>query len=578
MAATAFTGDNNMKEKGFRLSVLIFLGSVGLFGLFYEYAGCMAGAVIGICLLAVMTAGKKMRFFLNLDSLLFCAWILSYGFVSFYAIDRGMAFLGFLKILSVLFFTVLAMQMDSAQRRRMLTMIPWSASVMVVLGLAGYFVRPLHHFFFKAGRLGGFFQYANVFALFCLLGILIEAEEEIHYRHYAHMVLLSLGIALSGSRTVFLMAVAVFLLLAVKEKRHRLVFLAAAVLMTGGMGVYVVLTGDVGKVGRIYSSFVSSSALRRVLYLKDGLGLLSEHPFGLGYLGYYLIQPSVQTGVYSARFVHSDWLQTALDAGVLPCAAFMAVLVRSFLSKRTGFYGKLLIAAVGLHCAVDFDLEFTVMLFVLALNVDLYYGKEITVSRGKNMVFCKAGIVGLSLGMLYCGTAMSFYSMGNPETAARLLPIYSEAKAVVLQNDEDMEQARELAEDLAVHSPYIAAAHDILALAAYEDGDYRKMAEEKEKSVDLQRYNIEAYNRYVILLSRGIEAASAQGDEETLIELLRYVAEVPDKIQKIRRETDPLAYRIKKKPDFELEDEVQGYIDQVVEILYEPQFQGLTFK
>ena len=53
---------------------------------------------------------------------------------------------------------------------------------------------------------------------------------------------------------------------------------------------------------------------------------------------------------------------------------------------------------------------------------------------------------------------------------------------------------------------------------------------------------------------------------------------VPDKIQKIRRETDPLAYRIKKKPDFELEDEVQGYIDQVVEILYEPQFQGLTFK
>ena len=109
-------------------------------------------------------------------------------------------------------------------------------------------------------------------------------------------------------------------------------------------------------------------------------------------------------------------------------------------------------------------------------------------------------------------------------------------------------------------------------------GDYRKMAEEKEKSVDLQRYNMEAYNRYVILLSRGIEAASAQEDEETLIELLRYVAEVPDKIQKIRRETDPLAYRIKKKPDFELEDEVQGYIDQVVEILYEPQFQGLTFK
>ncbi len=44
--------------------------------------------------------------------------------------------------------------------------------------------------------------------------------------------------------------------------------------------------------------------------------------------------------------------------------------------------------------------------------------------------------------------------------------------------------------------------------------------------MDLQKYNIDAYNRYVILLSGRVKAAYAQGDDETLQMLLSHVDDV----------------------------------------------------
>lgn len=552
-------------ERKFKITVLILLGSIGLFGLFYEYAACLLGAASGFLFCWYMLFEKKARFFLNPNSILFTIWIASYGIVGLYALDKGMAFLGFLKMMAVFFFMGIAMQMNKRQRELLLRAVPLSACAMVLLATAGYLIWPIHNFLYKAERLGGFFQYANVFALFCLLGILIEAKEN-HPLRYLRMALLVLGVLLSGSRAVFVMAIAVFFLLAIKEKKRGLPFIALAVFMIAGIGVYVLLSGDIQNAGRIYSSFISSSSLRRLLFLKDGLRLLTKHPFGLGYLGYYFIQPSAQTGVYSARFVHSDLLQIALDVGIIPCLAFAVMFVRSILSKRTDFYEKLILIMSGIHFAVDFDMEFTVMLFVLILVLDFYYGKEMKFSDDENLKIYKTTAVGLSFAMFYCGSAMAFHAFGKSEISARLLPIYSEAKIQILQNETDMGRAEKLAKDLLMRNPYIATAHDILALAAHEKGDYQDMAQEKEQSVDLQKYNIDVYNRYVILLSRGIEAAYEKGDNETFQALISHVAGVPDKLIKVKKSTDPLAYKINKKPNFELEESVQKYVDRVMDI------------
>lgn len=552
-------------ERKFIITVLILLASIGLFGLFYEYAGCLLGALSGFLFSWYILFEKKAKFFLNPNSILFTIWIASYGIVSLYAVDRGMAFLGFLKMMAVFFFVGIAMQMDKEQRELLLKAAPMSACATVLLGTAGYFIWPIHNFFYKAERLGGFFQHANVFALFCLLGILIEAKEN-HSQRYLRMALLILGISLSGSRTVFLMTVAVFFLLAIKEKKRRLPFITLALLMIAGSGVHVLLSGDIQNVEQIYSMLISSSFLRRLLFVKDGLRLLADRPFGLGYLGYYFMQPSAQTGVYSARFIHSDLLQIALDVGIIPCLLFATMLIRSIFSKRTDFYEKLILIVSGIHFAMDFDMEFTVMLFILTLILDFYYGNEVEISSGGKLKFYKVLTISLSFTMLYCGAAMAFHAFGKSDISARMLPIYSEAKIQILQNETDMDRAEKLAKDLTYRNPYIATAHDILALAAYENGDYQTMAREKEQSVDLQKYNMDVYNRYVILLSKGIEAAYAQGDNETFQTLLSHVAGVPNKLKKVQKDTDPLAYKIKKKPNFELEESVQEYVNSVVDI------------
>ncbi len=93
-----------------------------------------------------------------------------------YGMDLGMGWIGFLKMLTVLFFGCCTMQLSEEQRDRMLGMIPAVGCTMTVFGIFSYGIKPAYHFFFMADRLGGFFQYANVFALFCLTGLVLNCR------------------------------------------------------------------------------------------------------------------------------------------------------------------------------------------------------------------------------------------------------------------------------------------------------------------------------------------------------------------------------------------------------------------
>lgn len=104
--------------------------------------------------------------------------------------------------------------------------------------------------------------------------------------------------------------------------------------------------------------------------------------------------------------------------------------------------------------------------------------------------------------MLYCGAAMAFHAFEKSETAAWMLPIYSEAQSLPGRAPRHSGADRLRTRRLPDHGPG------------------------KRKAVDLQKYNIDAYNRYVILLSGRVKAAYAQGDDETLQMLLSHVDDV----------------------------------------------------
>ncbi|MCM1222600.1 MAG: hypothetical protein NC548_49865 [Lachnospiraceae bacterium] len=187
---------------------------------------------------------------------------------------------------------------------------------------------------------------------------------------------------------------------------------------------------------------------------------------------------------------------------------------------------RLILSAIAIHCLVDFDLEFTAMWFLILLSWDMYHGKVINIAAGGKTAFYKilAGL--LSAAALYTGIAMLPGYLGNARLSAALLPFYTEAKKEVLTQETDVSHAKQLTAELLQQNKYTAEAYDILAAAAYQQGDFLKMAEYKKESIALQKYNLDAYERYVVLLSSAIETVIADEDTQTLQILMQYVIDV----------------------------------------------------
>lgn len=467
---------------------------------------------------------KYLKFYYNTGSVGIVVITICYLLVGLYGIDAGSSFIGGIRLLGVLFFMFCAMQMSLSQKNAVLEQTAIAGSIMVMIGIAAVFIPPAKSFFYTARRLGGFFQYANVFALFCLLGIIVigEGELQIIKRPFEiiHMVNLMLGIFLSGSRTVLLLLLPICIIQGIRNKKMGKYYL---ILMSGMLSVaivYAVVSGDFQNVGRFLTvSFTSSTFLGRILYIKDGLRILRSHPFGLGYMGYYFLESMCQTGVYTIRYVHNDILQLALDIGIFPAVLLIVILIRNIFGKGSTGKTRLMVSAISVHCLMDFDLEFISIWMLLVLTLDIYKGREINISAGGYRAFYKwlAGFV--SVGSVYMGVAMLPYYICGAGLSVKLLPFYTEARVRYLEELTDPEEAWELAEDILSQNEYIPTAYDVLSAVSYSRGEFLPMAEYKRQSVLLQKYNIEVYERYLLLLGHAITQADSQGDLDTVEKL-----------------------------------------------------------
>lgn len=333
-------------------------------------------------------------------------------------------------------------------------------------------------------------------------------------------------------------------------------------------GIYVAITGNVQSIGRFFTvSLMSETFLERLLCMKDGFRLLITHPFGLGYLGYYYMEPGIQTGAYSVRYVHNDVLQMALDIGIIPAIIFLGSLANGIFRRGREFEKRLAVAVIGVHCLLEFDLEFISVWFLLLLLTDCYRGREVNIAAGGKLAFYKVIAVVLSLTGLYVGIAMLPRYFGHTETAAAILPFYTEAKKDILFQETDGIRAKKLAEDLLEQNAYIAETYDVLAAAAYQRGDWREMAKCRKELLRCRRYDTKGYENSVIMLSHAIENVGKTGEKELGKELMQEVLEVEKMIEETKKKTDPAAYRLHTKPDFELGEEVAGYIRQIHQLM-----------
>ncbi len=567
--------ESMLSKKEYRFFSGIVILSFFAFGLFPEYMACIFCGILGLFFLYLSVTKEKIRLYRNAESLSIITIVICYLLAALYGIDAGMSWIGFLKMLAILFFLCCAMQMTAEEKETLLEKIPVAGCVMTLAGILSYPIKPAYAFFFTADRLGGFFQYANVFALFCLIGcILLTGKLETctvragQIRIYLQILLLITGILLSGCRSVCFLAAGCGIWIAVRKRTIRLQAFAVIGITITVSFLFAYLTGNVQNIGRLFTaSFHSSTLIGRILYAKDGLRQTFLHPFGLGYLGYYFTEPAVQTGVYSVRFIHNDYLQIALDIGIVPALLFLYVLGKNLFGKGRSFEKRLVTAVMALHFFVDFDLEFTAVWFLLILNLNLYHGTETNLTWNGNKVLYKILAGAAAIAGIYTGAAMIPRYLGNNMISAVLLPFYTEAQKEILIQETDGGRAQRLAEKVLNQNAYAAEAYDILAVRAFQENDYETMSEYKKESVRLQKYNAEAYERYLALLSGAIKQANENRDSKTVKKLMKDVIYLDRQRNQVIETTDRLAYEIRDVPELLFSEEAEAYIVQVKRLL-----------
>lgn len=448
-----------------RILKLLFVLSFFLFGLFHEFTAILF-LFFEFLYIGYLFHKKDIVVYDNINFMFMLFIVFMYLFVVLFAIDRGMALIGFLRQLSILMFLIILMQYSKQERNELLLLIPLLGIVMIGISVMGYFIPVMNKFFIVNQRIAGFFQYPNTFALFLLIGfVILYKHKDIYAMNNVLLLILLIGIVLTGSRIIYVLT-AFMLIYVVKDDpgyiKKILVFAGALVAMIVIVNLFKI---DIKVLKRLTQfSFSSSTLLGRLLYYKDGIKLILSHPFGLGYLGYYYLEPSIQTGVYAVRYIHNDILQVALDVGIIPCIMFVSIIIRSLLSDDVDEDNKIILCVIMVHSLFDFDLQFISIFFVLLLCMDIYDGKKSKFISLDYKVFGNAFIVICSILSLYVGGAMSLQYLNKTDLSIKMLPFYTEAKITKLSNAKTVKEAVPVAESIEKSNTNIAMVYDIYAL------------------------------------------------------------------------------------------------------------------
>ncbi len=535
------------------------------FGLYYEFTAYIAGMMIALFLIYTVFKNKRLRYAKQAGAFCLAGSYLFYLITVLFSVDKGMALAGFFKALPILLFLMLLFQLEKNIVEDGLHVIPYAGLIMLILSSVSWLIPSLKDYFYNNDRLGGFFQYSNTFALYLLAGIIILGNMKKKTKLTGIMMLiLFVGVLLTGSRTIFIFCLLNFLCIFIREKAVRKPMLISVGIVLIVVITVVGLTGYIENFGRFLTiNLQESTFVGRLLYDKDGLKLLWNHPMGLGYYGYYYLQPSMQTGVYTVRFIHNDWLQLALDAGVIGAALHFVGLLAGI--RKANFMQKQLFVTLVASSFLDFNLQFIIMPMLLMMTLNYESIVEIKKAGIQNVAVVTFGILILSWGYMAIAFGLAYFD--RFEAAVSLYPGNTEAQITLLQLSEDKESVNQRANQIIRQNKHIALAYDAKAMVSLSEGDYDKMIIFKKKSIENKKYDISVYEDYLKMLSQAITAENNAGNRNKVETYANEIYAVPEMLQKVKDGTDPLAYKINDKPELELSEVSKEYIKRLQEVL-----------
>lgn len=541
-------------EKRFVFPVqIIFVVSPFLVGVYHEWISCIISIALLIYLFNCRRVSGKLAVLRSPVMAACTAVVIFFAISPLWAVDKGMAVFGFVKFLPLPLFCTALAQIDPKSRRKALDTVPICGAVMTVLSFSLSFVPVLQNYLLVSGRLAGFFQYPNTFAVYLLVGLIITVlgSRPLKYQLSVSAVLI-FGLIASGSRTTFILLAVSVAGYAVFSKNRRLklsllsLFIAAAAISA----LYAFLSGNLDTAGRfLTSSLTSSTFIGRLLYYKDAIPVILKHPLGLGYMGYYYSQGSFQSGVYYVLNVHNEFLQILLDIGWAPFAICVWAAVTSF--KKQGILSKAVIGLTLAHCLLDFDMQFIAMDFLLILAAGLDDTSAVELKRRPHQLFAGMIMCGVCL---YFGTASCGYYFKN-YAVAEIYPAYTRAYIDSITETADLSEQEKLANKILKLNRSVSVAYSVKARAAFSQGDISQMIDNKKRAILLSKYSMEEYVDYADMLKIAIELYERSGDQASASQCRDRLKEIPLMLQKVKEETSALAWMIDDKPELEWYEE-----------------------
>lgn len=544
-------------EEAILFLTLMFIGG------FHEFISLAVSVVLSVFLIIKILKNNLFCIHINIVSISIMAIGIGYFISIFYAIDFGMAFLGFLKFLPVILYLLLLMQRKD-KREEIINKLPYMALLLGTLSAIGMIVPVLQNYFVVSDRLAGFFQYPNTFALFLLISeLVLLSKKQYKPLDFVIMVWLIVLLLFTGSRTVFVIAVLsnAFMIFCKKGRKIKIAVIGIFFLLFVLIFAFSPVLKNVSFLERFFALTLNESTfVGRLLYYYDALPVLLKNPFGLGYMGYYYIQQSIQTGVYSVKYIHNDLLQIMLDVGWIPCILFFAGIVKSLFSKESRAK-KIILITIVLHGLFDFDLQFTAMFFILILFLDFESGKNVTITKNKVVILFSMAIVGIF--SFYFSIALGFSYFGNIKASDVMYPFYTENKILMLINLEDAKSQATLADDILLQNEFVQIAYSAKARYAYVQGDFGTLIKTKHKIFEIAPFSYDEYKEYSYMLIQGIYLYQNNKDNNSINICKQELIDTKNRLQSNKEKLSELGKKIKDQPQTELPDDVVEYISHL---------------
>jgi len=482
------------------------------------------------------------------------------------AVDKGMDILGILRILVICTTGFYILQLPGYMRKNLLNYFPVVAGLSLAVSYILCLVPSFRNANFMSGRLAGCFGYANTYALFLLSGsiVLLHQEEgQVRIRLLLGIWLMT-GIVLTGSKAVLGLAAAYGMMYVVqaflKKKGKRIT------------GAWIVFLLFLLGAGLIAFSFGTSTFWGRLLYWIDMFPVIAAHPFGTGYLGFYYMQPAIQTGIYDTSFLHNSILQLASDYGWGAMILFLYLVWKAFGSKKIISLQKDLLVVMMLHFVFDFDLEFLPVWIVFFLCVLPLDEEEMVLLQkksgpGNGNTYRKPVIV--SLCCILCALFLYFdvtewiYARGNTNLARQFYSWNTEWNLEQMANMESVENAVSLARQITEQNTYAFLAYEAQALAYADDNDWEQAIALQTKAVQYAKYRLEGYETLLSYLQQGALAAVRENEIERAGIYVKKMKGIPQQLKDIEAQTSWLGRNITEQPELELDSEVIQYLNSL---------------